>query len=101
MKLKNMALSGMIARKIMVVPCIVNSWLYVSGDRNVLFGDPELDPEQQRLDAADQEEEEGGGAVEDPDALVVDRRDPAPETGRLARGPRRRAPVAGRVRWLP
>ena len=40
MKLKNMALSGMIARKIMVVPCIVNSWLYVSGDRNVLFGDP-------------------------------------------------------------
>ena len=40
MKLKNMALSGMIARKIMVVPCIVNSWLYVSGDRNVLFGVP-------------------------------------------------------------
>ena len=40
MKLKNMALSGMIARKIMVVPCMVNSWLYVSGRRNVLFGDP-------------------------------------------------------------
>ena len=40
MKLKNMALSGMIARKIMVVPCIVNSWLYVSGERNVLLGDP-------------------------------------------------------------
>ena len=33
-----MALSGMIARKIMVVPCIVNSWLYVSGLRNVLSG---------------------------------------------------------------
>ena len=40
MKLKNVALSGMIARKIMVVPCIVNSWLYVSGARNVLFGEP-------------------------------------------------------------
>ena len=40
MKLKNMALSGMIARKIMVVPCMVNSSLYVSGDRKVLSGDP-------------------------------------------------------------
>ena len=26
-KLKNIALSGMTARKIIVVPCIVNSWL--------------------------------------------------------------------------
>jgi hypothetical protein len=31
-----MALSGMIARKIMLVPCIVNSWLYVSGSRKLL-----------------------------------------------------------------
>jgi hypothetical protein len=38
MKLKNMALSGMIARKIMLVPCMVNSWLYVSGLRKVLSG---------------------------------------------------------------
>ena len=88
MKLKNMALSGMIARKIMVVPCMVNSWLYVSGRRNVLFGDPSWIRSRMRLDAADQEEDEGGRAVEDPDALVVDRGEPAPQTGRLrvARG---------------
>ena len=40
MKLKNMADSGMIARKIMVVPCIVNSSLYRSGDRKVFSGLP-------------------------------------------------------------
>ena len=28
----------MIAMKIMVVPCIVNSWLYVSADTSVPFG---------------------------------------------------------------
>ena len=84
MKLKNMAESGMIARKIMVVPCIVNSSLYVSGDRKVLSGAAQLDAKQQRLDAAHQEEEERGGAVEDPDPLVVDRGDPAPEPGLLA-----------------
>jgi hypothetical protein len=30
-KLKNIADSGITPRKIMVVPCIVNSWLYISG----------------------------------------------------------------------
>ena len=40
MKLKNIAESGMMARKIIVVPCIVNSWLYVSGDRKVFSGVP-------------------------------------------------------------
>ena len=40
MKLKNMDDSGMIARKIMVVPCMVNSWLYLSGDRKVFSGVP-------------------------------------------------------------
>ena len=40
MKLKNIADSGMIARKIIVVPCIVNSWLYVSGDRKVFSAVP-------------------------------------------------------------
>ena len=78
----------MIARKIIVVPCIVNSWLYVSGDRKVFSADAQLDAKQQRLDPAHQEEEERRGAVEDPDALVVDRRDPAPEPGLLAVGRR-------------
>ncbi len=30
----------MTARKIIVVPCIVNSWLYASGERKVLSGAP-------------------------------------------------------------
>ena len=34
---------------------------------------------QQRLEAADQEEDERRGAVQDADALVIDRGDPAPE----------------------
>ena len=32
------ALNGMTPRKIIVVPCIVNSWLYVSGERKLLSG---------------------------------------------------------------
>jgi len=36
--LKNAAESGMIARKTMVVPCIVNSWLNVSALTSVLSG---------------------------------------------------------------
>ena len=90
MKLKNTALSGMIARKIMVVPCIVNSWLYVSGARKVLFGDPSwirssrasIPPIRKKKNAVD--------AVENADALVIDRGEPAPQAGRLrvARGVR-------------
>jgi hypothetical protein len=37
-KLKKAALSGMIARKIMVVPCIVNSALYISALTSCPFG---------------------------------------------------------------
>ncbi len=37
-KLKNAADSGMTARKIIVVPCIVNSWLNVSAETTVPFG---------------------------------------------------------------
>src|SRR5207248_499528 len=39
----------------------------------------EMQADQQRLGPADEEEQEGGDAVEDADPLVVDRRDPAPE----------------------
>ena len=38
MKLKNAALRGMIARKIMVVACIVNISLYCCAERKLLFG---------------------------------------------------------------
>ena len=37
-KLKNAALSGMTTRKIMVVPCIVNSSLNISADTTRPFG---------------------------------------------------------------
>ena len=40
MKLKKLADSGITARKIMVVPCMVKSWLYVSALRKVLSGRP-------------------------------------------------------------
>ena len=35
---KNPSSSGMTTMKIMVVPCIVNIWLYVLAERKVLFG---------------------------------------------------------------
>jgi hypothetical protein len=44
----------------------------------------ELNSQQQRLDPAHQEEEESGGAVENPDPLVIDRGNPAPKAGLLA-----------------
>ena len=74
----------MTARKIMVVPCIVNSWLYVLRRQEGVVRLAQLDADQQRLDPADQEEDEGGGAVEDADPLVVDGGDPAPQPGLLA-----------------
>ena len=37
-KLKNAAESGMTARKIIVVPCIVNSWLYISAEMSLPLG---------------------------------------------------------------
>ena len=55
----------------------------------------------QRLDAADQEEDERGDAVEDADPLVVDRGEPAPEAGLFSvRGGCVR-PCADLVPWLP
>ena len=81
-KLKNAADSGMIARKIIVVPCIVNSWLYASADNTWLFGTRELQADHQRLETADEEEEERGEEVEHADPLVIDRREPAPDAAR-------------------
>jgi hypothetical protein len=51
-----------------------------------VLGAAQLDTKQQRLDSTQQEEEERRGAVEDPDALMVDGRDPAPEAGFLPVG---------------
>ncbi len=43
----------------------------------------ELDAHHQRLDAADQEEDERRDEVQDPDPLVVGRRDPGDPAGGL------------------
>jgi hypothetical protein len=47
--------------------------------KNVAVGTRQLHPDQQRFDATDEEERERGEPVQDPDPLVVDGRDPAPE----------------------
>src|SRR5690606_5484624 len=54
-------------------------------------GDGELEADEQCLESADQQEEERGGTVQDADALVVYRRDPAPDSAAVGRGgPERR-----------
>src|SRR5690606_16098512 len=52
----------------------------------IVVVDVTLDAYEQRFEAADQEEEERGGAVQDADALVVYRRDPAPHSAAVGRG---------------
>ncbi len=50
--------SGMMTRKTMVVPCMVKTWLYGVGGEDVAVGPGQLQADEQRLDAADQEEDE-------------------------------------------
>ena len=45
--------SGMTTRKIIVVPCMVNSWLYCVGRQDRAVGLGQLQADQQRLEAAD------------------------------------------------
>ena len=51
------------------------------GCQHVAVGLRELRSDEEGLEAADQEEEEGGVAVKDADAFVVGRRQPAPDAG--------------------
>ena len=51
---------------------MLNSWLYCSGREQVLVRSRELRAHQQRLDAADDEEDEGRDEVAQADRLVVD-----------------------------
>ena len=51
------------------------------GRQHVGVGASELRPDEESLEAADQEEEEGRVAVQHADALVVGRRQPAPDAG--------------------
>ena len=53
------------------MPCMVNSWLYCSLDRNCRPGQRELGAHEQRHQPADEEEDEAGDAVHDADQLVI------------------------------
>ena len=86
MKLKNAALSGMIARKIMVVACIVNISLYCGAVRTSLFGTMSWRRIRRASTPPTEEEEQGRDAVQKADALVVDGRQPAHQAG-LRGGP--------------
>ena len=63
-------------RKIIVVPWIVTTSLYEFFVRKCSSGVASCDADQQREHAADREEDERRDDVEDPDPLVVDRRQP-------------------------
>ena len=65
--------TGSAYRKIIVTPCIVNSWLYCSGVSSGLVRPRELDAHDRGLEAAEQQEHERGDEVALADRLVVDR----------------------------
>ena len=77
------SITGTANRNIIVVPCMVKIWLYWSGPRNVLSGMRELQPHQQRFDAADQQEDECGDDVAHPDRLVRGHGKPAEQARRV------------------
>ena len=67
--------SGVANSSSMIVPCMVNSWLYCSGLSTICMpGLEQLGADQQRHHAAEQEEDERGDEVEVADDLVVGRR---------------------------
>ena len=72
-------------KKTIVVPCIVNSWLKVSGPRNVVARPEQLQADQQGLAAADDQEDHGHQDVHDADLLVIDGGHPVVEHGRPGR----------------
>ena len=76
-------------------------WLYWSAFRTVPFGLRELRPDQQRLEPADDEEDERRDAVQEADLLVVDGREPAPEAGQRRRATDAPCPLAPARRRSP
>ena len=71
-------------KKTIVVPCIVNSWLNVSGPMQVVVRTEELPAHQERFAAADDQEHHGHHDVHDADLLVIDGGHPVVEHGRPA-----------------
>ena len=68
---------GMPTKKTIVVPCIVNNWLNVSGAEEVVARVEELPAHQEGLDAADDQEDQAHEDVQDADLLVIDGASPS------------------------
>ena len=73
------SITGTAKRNIIVVPCTVKIWLYRPGRKESIVGLRELQPHQQRFDAANQQKDERGDDVAQADFLMVDCRQPAQE----------------------
>ena len=61
----------------MIAPCSVKTWLYGLGRHDGLLRRQQLEPDQQREDAADRKKQQDRPQVHDADPLVVERRQPA------------------------
>ena len=70
---------GTANRNIIVVPCTLKIWLYLSRTEKRVVGLRELQAHQQRFDAAGQQKHERGDDVPHPDGLVRGDREPAEE----------------------
>ena len=83
-------------RNIMIVPWIVNSWLYCSGLDDLQARLRQLGADEHGHQAGGQEEPERRAQVEQADRLVVRRRE---DLGDLGAGARARAAGPGPARW--
>ena len=73
----------------MIVPCMVNSWLYCSFDKKLQTRRGQFGAHQQRHQAADEEHAEAGNDVHDADHLVIGGGDQLVDEGALRARPGR------------
>ena len=84
-------------KKTIVVPCMVNNWLNVSGRHGSRLGQQKLQAHHDRLDPGDHEEDHGHEDVHDADLLVIDGGHPLVQQRR----PRRALECRVRARQWP
>ena len=97
-RLANANTIGVAKSSSMIVPCMVNSWLYCSVDRNCMPGRASSARISIAITAADEEERERGDQVQHADHLVIGGLE-QPEQGRtLDNGAHRTRPRNDRLR---